>query len=384
MPTIEAFYLGEMADLDPDESNYYSEDAENLVGMTFGGSDTETSGGSDLSDAYSLFGAPSPPPVPPLYESIVRLTLEDRDRDGALHENDRGGDGENISSGGVSSGLDSIIQVKVTITYADGTMARTEMGILQDESGRVFLIPNRTGSADNDVLDDHPIVSVHVDAIVYADYDSMHTDVEPDAFITCFVQGSLIETSQGAVDVAALAVGDLVQTMDHGLQPILWIGGRRVRAADHLRPIQISVGALGQGRPTHTLQVSPQHRILLRSKIAERMFGTPEVLIAAKKLLGLTGINLARQGGFVTYWHILFERHEIVFSHGVASESLYLGPLAQKTLGADAVAEVQHLFPELAAQFKSPKSARPIVQGKRQKQLLQRHIKNSQDVFQLM
>lgn len=58
-----------------------------------------------------------------------------------------------------------------------------------------------------------------------------------DAFITCFVQGSQIETSQGALDVARLSVGDLVQTMDHGLQPIRWIGGRNLRARN--QPAQL-------------------------------------------------------------------------------------------------------------------------------------------------
>ena len=40
------------------------------------------------------------------------------------------------------------------------------------------------------------------------------------------------------------------------------------------------------------LYVSPQHRILVRSKIAQRMFDEPEVLIAAKHLLELEGIEI--------------------------------------------------------------------------------------------
>ena len=245
----------------------------------------------------------------------------------------------------MTSSFDGVIDYRVTITYTDGTTAVVTMGVVQDELGRAFLVPNREGDTDNSIMGDHPISSIHIDSIVESDYGGMYSDVEQDAFITCFAAGTLIATQQGLVNIAQLSVGDMVRTMDHGYQPIRWIGARRVRALGSLTPIEITAGALGQGRPTHTLQVSPQHRILLRSKIAERMFGTPEVLIAAKKLLGLTGINLARQGGFVTYWHILFEHHEIVFSHGVASESLYLGPLAQKTLGADAVTEIQHLFP---------------------------------------
>lgn len=106
------------------------------------------------------------------------------------------------------------------------------------------------------------------------------------------------------------------------------------------------------------------------------------MLIAAKKLIGMSGIDLAGQGRFITYWHILFDRHEIVFADGAASESLYLGPQAQKNIGTSAVSEILELFPQFSEQFAAPKSARLLVKGKKQKHVLQRHKKNAQDLFQ--
>lgn len=98
--------------------------------------------------------------------------------------------------------------------------------------------------------------------------------------------------------------------MDNGYQPVRWIGARQLTAAEladgpHLRPIRIRAGALGAGYPETDLTVSPQHRILLRSKVAQRMFGTSEVLVAAKQLLAVTGVDICNDAQGVEYWHFL-------------------------------------------------------------------------------
>ena len=210
--TIEAFYLGNMADLDPDEANYITENAQAMVGLNFGS-------GND-----------------PLYNSIDALSLEDSDSDGVIWANDNGLPSENIFYDGVSSLLDSVSTYIVTVTFTDGTTVETVMGLLQDVDGRVFLVPYNEGSNEAEVLDDHPIVSIQIDAVLSNNFGRSLTNLKQDAFITCFVQGSMIETDQGAVDVADLAVGDLVRTMDHGMQPIRWVGARRVWAAGNLVP----------------------------------------------------------------------------------------------------------------------------------------------------
>ncbi|WP_456388423.1 Hint domain-containing protein [Profundibacter sp.] len=358
MPTIEAFYLGTMSDIDPDEDNYASENSSDLVGLTFGSNNA------------------------PLYDSIDALTLEDVDGDQVLYSNDNDQNAENLSYDGTSSALDSEIRVNVTVTYTDGTTATTQMGVLQDVSGRMFLIPHREGSSQNEVLDDHPIVSIQIASIERDDFQGMYTDVEQDAFITCFAAGTLIATKKGQIDIAHLSVGDSVVTMDHGYQPIRWIGARRERAIGKFAPIRIMQGALGQGLPTRDLRVSPQHRILVRSKIAQRMFGSFEVLLPAKKMLGLPGISVDRSTKNVTYWHILFNSHEIVFSEGAATESFYTGSEAMKAIGTQAQGEIFSLFPELEHAASPPVSARPIVQGKQQNQLLAQHQKNARNIFQ--
>ncbi|MDQ7776701.1 MAG: Hint domain-containing protein [Paracoccus aminovorans] len=196
--------------------------------------------------------------------------------------------------------------------------------------------------------------------------------------IPCFCRGTLIATDRGEIAVEQLAVGDLVVTRDHGLQPICWIGTRALDAVDlatapKLRPIRIRAGALGRGLPRAELMVSPQHRVLVRSAIAQRMFGAPEVLVAAKQLLAIAGIEQV-EAGAVEYIHLLFERHEIVLSNGAETESLYTGAEALKSVGAAARDEILTLFPELR---EGPAAAaRPLVPGGKARQLAERHARN--------
>ena len=200
--------------------------------------------------------------------------------------------------------------------------------------------------------------------------------------VVCFASGTLITTASGEIKIDDLKVGDLVTTLDHGEQPIRWIGSRTLNldeltAKPKLKPVRIPVGALGNGLPTRDLIVSQQHRVLVRSIIAKQMFKTSEVLVPAHKLVGIEGISIIEDAIELTYLHLLFARHEILFSEGAATESLYPGPQALASLGAEAVEEITYLFPELADREKAPKPARLIpATGHLMKVLADRHFKH--------
>lgn len=215
--------------------------------------------------------------------------------------------------------------------------------------------------------------------------DSMGHRFEPLSLtVPCFAAGTMIETDRGPVAVESLSAGDLVRTRDHGLQPVRWIGSRQLGAAElsrsaHLRPIRIRAGALGPNAPLNDLLVSPQHRVLVRSKVALRMFGAMEVLVAARHLLELDGIEAAADVTDVEYFHFLFDQHEVVYSNGAETESLYTGPEALKAVGPAARDEIFTLFPELRdRQFDglSP-SARPLPGGRQSRKLAGRLGKNN-------
>ncbi|PZR00747.1 MAG: 2,3,4,5-tetrahydropyridine-2,6-carboxylate N-succinyltransferase [Cereibacter sphaeroides] len=161
--------------------------------------------------------------------------------------------------------------------------------------------------------------------------------------IPCFVAGTRISTPAGLVAVEDLRPGDMVLTQDDGPRPVRWIGRRRVQAAGEFAPIHIRAGTFGQHGH---LAVSPQHRILIRDSLAELLFGEEEVLVAARDLVNGRSV-IRREGGIVEYVHLLFDRHQVVFSEGLATESFLPGPQAGHSFPGETLAEICTLFPEL-------------------------------------
>ncbi|MGL6208966.1 MAG: Hint domain-containing protein [Paracoccaceae bacterium] len=195
--------------------------------------------------------------------------------------------------------------------------------------------------------------------------------------IICFARGTMLRVAGGTeTAVEALRIGDLVETMDAGSQPVRWVGMRRYSAAElgavpHLRPIRIVAGALGRGLPDRDLIVSPHHRMLVVGKIVKRMFGVDEVLVAAKQLLDLPGIDRLGDETGVDYFHIMFDRHQVVFAHGAPSESFFVGREAVAALDSEARAEVLAIFPDLAgdAPMDCMAPVRLLVTGRRGRNL---------------
>jgi hypothetical protein len=161
--------------------------------------------------------------------------------------------------------------------------------------------------------------------------------------IPCFVAGTLILTPDGDLPVESLGAGDLVITLDDGPQPVRWIGQRSVEAVDQFAPVHIRAGTFGDH---NDLLVSPQHRILIRDVLAELLFGEAEVLVAAKDLVNANSIT-RRTGGTVDYVHLLFDRHQVVYSEGLATESFLPGPQTTQSFERDIVKEICAIFPEL-------------------------------------
>jgi hypothetical protein len=162
--------------------------------------------------------------------------------------------------------------------------------------------------------------------------------------VVCFADGTLIETARGPVPVESLAIDDMICTMDRGLQPVRWIGHRTVPARGKFAPICIAEGRFGNDRD---LRLSPQHRVLLRGWQAELLFGEEEVRVAAKHLLRCDGV-WRQPGGEVTYYHLLFDQHEVIFAEGAPCESFHPGRYSMDQIDPDQREELLALFPELA------------------------------------
>ncbi|WP_299692465.1 Ig-like domain-containing protein [uncultured Tateyamaria sp.] len=169
--------------------------------------------------------------------------------------------------------------------------------------------------------------------------------------IPCFTPGTLIATPKGERRVEDLKVGDRVITRDNGIQEIRWVGQREMTGADleaapNFKPVLIQQGALGKGLPERDMLVSPQHRVLMSGEKTELYFDESEVLVAAKHLTGMDGIDVVDVSG-TTYIHVMFDQHEVILSDGAWTESFQPGDMTLGAMGDAQRAEIIALFPEL-------------------------------------
>lgn len=167
--------------------------------------------------------------------------------------------------------------------------------------------------------------------------------------VICFADDTLIATPNGPRPVDMIRAGDLVQTLDNGAQPVLWVGRTRIsgvalRRFPHLRPIRLTGGALGGDIPTEDLRLSPGHRVVLRGARAQALFNVPEVLVRARDLVDGHAIrpDLALHG--VTYVHLLLEEHQVLLANGVACESFH-PDMATPDLLRNHLGELRSLLP---------------------------------------
>lgn len=334
----EAFWLGAFADLDPTEgnNNTISENASQLVGLTFGGL-----GWHDQ-----------------LWRNIVTLGLDDTNNNGTVTE-DPPGSAEPLryTLNGVNyvSPLDSSQAYSATITYGPGTglAPRTvTVVIAQDNLGNLFLVPPIANDATAAALVAGPIAQIRIVSLVTANSSGLNVNRQ-NLNLLCFAAGTLIDTARGPVPVEDLVPGDRLVTRDRGLRPLRAVLAREVVAEGALAPVEIGAGVLGNDAP---LRLSPQHRVLVAGHWAELLHGTAEVLVPAVALVDGRRV-VRRVGGRVRYFHLVLDRHELLRSGGVWTESLHV---TAQSLGALAKAqqdEIAAIFPQLP----SDEAVRPCL-----------------------
>ena len=189
-----------------------------------------------------------------------------------------------------------------------------------------------------------------VDPVVRKVNTNIHKD--PRARIICFTPGTWIRTPTGPVSVEHLTVDDQVLTKDNGVQSIRWIGTRRITGArliamPDMRPVRIRKNALGANVPDRDMWVSPRHRMALSGPVAQELFNTPEVLVAAKDLVNDRTVTVDYQIKKTTYIHLLFDRHEVIWANGAETESFHPSHALATAVPSKQLAELYQIFPHI-------------------------------------
>lgn len=194
----------------------------------------------------------------------------------------------------------------------------------------------------------------------YDDYDNDET--------ICFTPSCMILTPFGELPAALISAGDKVVTADNGVQTVRWVGRSRIsahrRSRKNLHPVLIRAHTYGQGYPHHDLLVSPQHRFCLTGAELELNFAHHQALAPAISLIDNKQIIRKRQGTPISYIHLLFDRHEVIFANGLACESFHPAARIVNKLGRKTRDELLELFPELTGKGALFSTSRPCLKKK--------------------
>lgn len=166
------------------------------------------------------------------------------------------------------------------------------------------------------------------------------SDITPVAF-TRGTQVTLADGTQRAVE--DLAVGDKVLTRDHGARPLRWIGRRTVRAVGAYAPVVISKGVLSN---EHDLIVSQHQRLFIYRRREERAEGAAEILVKARDMVDDDTVFI-RRGGFVEYFNLVFDQHEIIYAEFTPTESLLVNEATLGGLPEEMARDMARRLPDL-------------------------------------
>lgn len=382
MPTynVTQFYFGQYADLDPTEAGPNP----NL--------------NNDVNELSTVPGWVANKLFTSTDMQLLTVTQNDTVREGnttRLEENDfknrvasqggpMGADSftYNLGNGPITSDIDSAFTWNIEVMRGDGTTFRQVLTFVQLENGAIFSnFTPENFSGQN-------IQSIRL--LTFSSgkfFGTLANRNLPNVKIVCFEESVRIATPSGSVAAGQLEVGDEVITKDSGVRQIRWVGRKQLGPAElrgnpQLLPVRISAGALGAGLPQADLVVSPQHRVLVTSRIASKLFSSEGVLVAAKHLLDLPGVTV-EQVDQITYVHFAFDQHEIVYAEGAPSESFYPGATGLAALDGEAKAELLALFPALAQGLAEIPCARRLLTGKEGRDLAKRHRKNGVSLLSL-
>jgi hypothetical protein len=178
-----------------------------------------------------------------------------------------------------------------------------------------------------------------------------------------FMRSTLITLASGMqVPIEDLKVGDRLLTRDSGAQPLRWIGRRTVRAIGPYAPVVIPKDTMGN---TNDLFVSQHQRLFIYQRGIDRLTATAEMLVKAQFLVDDETI-VVREGGFVDYYSLVFDQHEVIYAECIPCDSFEVNAATRAHLPEDHAEEVQSILPDISHEthFGTEASAEMLRSGR--------------------
>ena len=222
-----------------------------------------------------------------------------------------------------------VLEARYTLMDPDGE--KIELLILALQNGARFVLPLSP-------------IGAHVEYMLIAVEPAPTDLLLADMLCLSFARGTTITRADGSqCAIENLTPGERLLTRDHGNQPIRWIGQARLRAVGAFAPVVITAGTLGNAGD---LVVSQHHRIFLYQRKRLPGLATSELLVQARHFIDGDQAYL-REGGFVDYFSLVFDRHEIIYAEGIPAESLMVNDATVNRLPPAIADQMKAKFPGL-------------------------------------
>ena len=269
---------------------------------------------------------------------------------------------EGVAEGDTLSFADELVLDDTYQLHRSAQRGRLTLAVEEDGPGFLLMKDSQFGTAGNQVVLDCCITVMAPDgttfegllfveieaegvediyflplASIVADTDYRLVGVDRHAATTRFAEVACVSFTRGThITMASgrqtlienLKAGDKVLTRDDGPQEIQWISETTLRAMGSFAPVVIKKGVLHN---ENDLIVSPDHRLFVYQRQDMLGAGRPEVLVRVRHLINGNTV-FQQDGGFVDYFQLLFDDHQIIYAEGIAAESLLIDPRTRAAL----------------------------------------------------
>ena len=229
------------------------------------------------------------------------------------------------------------------------------LSLMAPDGDLVEVLVLQTPAAPRLALPLSPLLARHTYTLIAADATPGQIRLA-DIVAGAFARGTRIALADGTqAPVETLRPGDCVITRDHAVQPLRWAGRVTLRAEGGFAPITVQPGVMGN---PGALTVSPHHRLFLYRREAKALAGAAELLVQARHLVDDVSI-LRREGGFVEYFSLVFDAHEVIYAEGIPCESLMVCPAVLTRLPEALSTSLRAAFPGLSQRLHTGADLRP-------------------------
>jgi hypothetical protein len=245
----------------------------------------------------------------------------------------RDGKGQVIAEGSEAgtAGNNISLKARYTLIAPDGDSVEL-MVLAEDTTNKLYILPLSPIGTKSD----YSLVKI----------DASPAEVQlADLLCVSFARGTMITLGDGSQHpIEDLKPSVRVLTRDHGPQPLRWIGQATLRAVGSFAPVVITKGTLGNAGD---LIVSQHHRMFLYQRNRKAGLPQAELLVQARHLADGEAV-FVREGGFVDYFSLVFDSHEIIYAEGIPAESLLVSEATVSRLPPELADEVKQRFPGLS------------------------------------